>query len=207
MPRNKQANQKVRDERRAQIRACALRLFSVKGLTATHISDIAAGCGISLGLMYHYYSCKEEIYIDLIRTAYARMNQAAGELERNAAPPAEKIQTALHALLAGLQENENAASYYMLLAQAAFAEAIPQAAKRIIRKENPVRYKVISRILQAGQKEGSIKKHSTDDMALLFWAAVSGLAIFKAIHGKKIKMPDSGILAEMFLCKEAVARS
>jgi AcrR family transcriptional regulator len=198
MPRNRQDNQKIKDERKEQIRTHALRLFAVKGLAATRITDIAAACGISLGLMYHYYPGKEDIYLDLIRTAYDRMNRAARELGNSHAAPYEKIGAALTVLLDGLQNNENTGHYYMLMAQAAFSEAIPPQAKKIIRKENPERYRIMSRIFRAGQQEGVIKKHDPDELALIFWATISGLAIFKAIHGKKIKMPDAKILMDGF---------
>jgi AcrR family transcriptional regulator len=52
MPRNKEANQKVKDERREKILASALALYASKGLAATKISDIAKKTGIPKNTIY-----------------------------------------------------------------------------------------------------------------------------------------------------------
>ena len=67
MARNAEHNQKMRDERREKILYHALRLFAAKGLYATKITDIAAECRMSQGLLYHYFRSKEEIFTELIR--------------------------------------------------------------------------------------------------------------------------------------------
>ena len=55
MPRSKQQNQQIKDERRRQIMDAAVKIFAEKGLSATMISDIAAACDLSYGLIYHYF--------------------------------------------------------------------------------------------------------------------------------------------------------
>lgn len=45
----------------------ALSLFSENGYEATSIRRIAAGAGVSLGLMYNYFSSKEELLLEIFR--------------------------------------------------------------------------------------------------------------------------------------------
>lgn len=199
MARNKELNQKMKDERREQILSNALMLFAKKGLAATKITDIASAAGMSQGLIYHYYRSKEEIFVELIQTALDRMNEACRWLESQSMPPGEKIKFAITELLKLLEQNENAARYHFLIAQATASEAIPEAAKEIIKKENKFPYESIARIIIAGQKDGSIKKHDPKELALVFWTSINGLAFFKAVHGKKFKAPDPNILTAMFI--------
>jgi len=199
MPRNKEANQKVKDERRDQILSSALLLFATKGLSATKISDIAVKTGMSQGLIYHYYKSKEEIFTWLIGSAMEKMNEAALNLENLQVSAKEKIIIAINGLLKGFDENENTANYYFLITQTALSEAYPEEVREIIRTQNDVKYEVIIRILKQGQMEGTIKNHDAQEMATLFFSSINGLALNKAIYGDRFKMPDQNILLSMFL--------
>ncbi|MBN1293465.1 MAG: TetR/AcrR family transcriptional regulator [Candidatus Latescibacteria bacterium] len=198
MARNKDLNKQMRDERREQILSNALRLFAVNGLAATKISDIATISGFSQGLIYHYFRSKEDIFTELIREAFGKLNHAARELEKLPVPPREKIKIALEELLKSFEKSENFALSHLLIAQATVSDAIPKEAKKIIAAENMVPYEIITRIIIEGQKDGSIKQFDSNDLALVFWTSVKGLAMHRAAHGKKYKTPDKNILMSMF---------
>jgi AcrR family transcriptional regulator len=199
MPRNKEANQKIKDDRREQILSATLVLFATKGLAATRITDIATKTGMSQGLIYHYYQSKEEIFIWLISNAMDKMNQAAISLEKLPISSKEKITMATEGLLRGFEENENTANYYFLITQTVLSDAFPAEAKEIIRTKNDVKYEVIARIFKQGQLEETIKDHDVNEMTTLFFSSINGLALNKAIFGPKFKMPDSRLLLSMFL--------
>ncbi len=199
MPRNKEANRKVKDERREQILSAALMLFSSKGLSATRITDISAKTGISQGLIYHYFKSKEEIFIWLIGNAIEKINEAALNLEKLPVPAKEKLTSAIDGLLKGIDENSETANYYFLITQTVLSEAFPGEAKEIIRTKNDVKYEVITRILKQGQNDGTVKNHDAAEMATLFFSSINGLALNKAIYGSRFLMPDKDILLNMFL--------
>lgn len=198
MGRSSEINEKVKDERRTLILSHALRLFATNGLAATKISHIAAASGMSQGLMYHYYQSKEQIFIELIRMSFERMNQAVKELEKLEMPPREKIRLALEHLLKGLDAHEDTGFYHLLIAQATASDAIPEEAKAIIQKQNRLPYQVISRIIQEGQENGDFCQHDPDELAMIFWTSIKGLSMHKAAFGKKMKMPDPDILMKLF---------
>lgn len=199
MARNKELNQRIKEERRQQILSCALTLFAQKGLAATKITDIAAASSISQGLMYHYYRSKEEIFTELIRFAFARMNEACRWLASQPLPPGEKIKFAIKELLKLLEHDKDAAVYYLLIAQATVSEAIPDEAKRIIEQENQVPYETLASIFAEGQREGSIRGDDARELAMVFWTSINGLAIYRAVHALSFKAPDPQILIRMFV--------
>lgn len=188
----------MRDERREQILSNALILFARKGLSATKITDIASASGISQGLIYHYYKSKEEIFVELIGIAFSRLNDACRWLESQPLSAKEKIKFAMEELLKLLEQDEHAARYHLLIAQATASEAIPDEAKAIIQKENKFPYEVIARIMKEGQDDGSIKEHDAKELALTFWTSINGLAIYRAVHGEEFKAPHASILTSMF---------
>ncbi len=199
MARNKELNQKIKHERREQILSKALMLYATKGLAATKITDISEAAGISQGLFYHYYSSKDEIFIEIISNGFAMLNEACRWLEKQPLSPKEKIVFAVKELLKLLEDNEDAARYHLLIAQATASEAIPDEAKEIIKRENNYPYEAIERIVIEGQKDGSIKAYDSKELALVFWTTINGLAIYKAVHGKKFKAPNENIITSIFI--------
>ncbi|WCE32244.1 TetR/AcrR family transcriptional regulator [Vibrio sp. SCSIO 43137] len=53
---------KSEQERREQILSCSMEVFLNKGYHNTTMKEIVASTGLSKGAIYHYFSCKEEIF-------------------------------------------------------------------------------------------------------------------------------------------------
>jgi AcrR family transcriptional regulator len=56
------------DERRAQILACARRLFSERNYDAVSTTDIAREAGVARGLLHHYFGTKRDLYLEVVRS-------------------------------------------------------------------------------------------------------------------------------------------
>ncbi len=56
------------DERRAQILACASRLFSTRNYDAVSTTDIAREAGVARGLLHHYFGTKRDLYLEVVRS-------------------------------------------------------------------------------------------------------------------------------------------
>lgn len=203
MSRNAEHDQQVRDERREQILAHALTLFAANGLAATKITDIATAVGMAQGLLYHYFRSKEVIFTEIIRRAFENMNRAAYALEEMPLAPREKIRQALVQILRGMEEGEAFAQSVLLIAQAGVSDATPAEAKAIIRTESSVPYDVVTRIMRAGQQNGSIKQqYDAAALSMVFWTTIKGLALHKAVSGNEYKSPNVDILTSMFFTRE-----
>jgi AcrR family transcriptional regulator len=61
MPRTPEQYEEIRKEKKHLIMDAALELFANNGYTSTSISQIAEKANISKGLMYNYFSSKEEL--------------------------------------------------------------------------------------------------------------------------------------------------
>ncbi|MBC7124110.1 MAG: TetR/AcrR family transcriptional regulator [Bacteroidales bacterium] len=66
MPRTKQQVEAIRQQRVMQILDAALDVFAHKGFHSSTIADIAQKAGISKGLLYHYFSSKEELLSHIV---------------------------------------------------------------------------------------------------------------------------------------------
>ncbi|MFP4548514.1 MAG: TetR/AcrR family transcriptional regulator [Fidelibacterota bacterium] len=202
MGRNKKINEQMKDERKQQIFSSALKLFSRRGLSATKIADIAKDANFSQGLIYHYFRSKDEIFVQLIKMAFIKLNSAAEQLETFDLQPLQKIKMAYETLMDGLVNNDDAALTHLLIATSSASDSVPSEARRIIQNEYHYPYKVMARIIAAGQKEGTIIQKNPEELALLFWSAIRGLSIYRAVHGENFMIPDVDIILKMFKNKE-----
>jgi len=61
----------MREERRSQILASALAVFSQKGFHVSSVSDVASHAGVSQGTIYWYFDSKEELFDAAIMEYFA----------------------------------------------------------------------------------------------------------------------------------------
>ena len=61
-------NRLEHDERRAQILACAHRLFSERHFGAVSTAEIARAAGVARGLIHHYFGTKRDLYLEAVRS-------------------------------------------------------------------------------------------------------------------------------------------
>jgi AcrR family transcriptional regulator len=61
------------DERRGQLVALGIEIFSERPFDEVSIDDIAAAAGISKGLLYYYFPSKRDFYVAVIRSAADEM--------------------------------------------------------------------------------------------------------------------------------------
>lgn len=202
MGRNKELNELMKDERKTQILDSALKLFAIKGLAATKISDIAKDANFSQGLIYHYFKSKDDIFVTLIKNAFYGLVNACVELEKMEMEPLNKLAFAYNELIKIWMEKESAARNHVLIANATISDSIPAEAKKIIDANYSIPYEILQKIIEQGQANGTIIMQNSADLAMIFWSTLNGLAIYRAVHGSEFVKPDVAIFIQMFKNKE-----
>lgn len=203
MARNQQQNEQARETRTEQIRSEALRQFALKGLAATRIQDIAKGVGMAQGLLYHYYPSKESIYIDLVKDALDKMIEASLALKAMDTSAQEKIDIALRELFHTIEVSDSFAQTCCLIAQ--IADIVPQGEdKKCIEQKKNEPYRIVAEIIRQGQTEGSLAAGDPNELSLLFWSTINGLAIYRISHAYIGPMPDYRLFRAMFLTKSEI---
>ncbi len=80
------------DKRRVILDA-AVRVFARQGFHTCRVSDIADEAGVAYGLVYHYFSSKDEILDTLFLERWNVMLAAIAEADRSQRSPREKLRT------------------------------------------------------------------------------------------------------------------
>lgn len=114
MPRTKEAGEKLREATRKKIMSASVGLFAKNGLAGTSAKQIAQKAGVSVGLMYHYYRSKEEIFDAIEQHAISEFSQLHEMLEKEEVPE-DAIRLLAKEIVDAMNESLEFAQWTMLL--------------------------------------------------------------------------------------------
>jgi AcrR family transcriptional regulator len=187
-PRPPAQNQRIRDERTAQILRAAAHVFARNGLAATKITDIGDAAGISHGLVYHYFDSKEEIFRLLITRALqgtAHLLQAA---RTRPGTVTERLDWLIRELLGSAGEGEDQA---LLILHALISETVPEDVRWMVTHEPPKLLAELSALFREGQETGEILDGDPDQLAYFFLSGIQGIVSSRALYSEQSSIePD-----------------
>lgn len=185
-PRSKEANQQVLDRRRNQILGAALKVFAQRGFAATKISNIASEAGLSHGLMYHYFKTKDDIFIELVRSAsnvFLAITEYGAKYDTN---PIEKIRI-ITEMIISIGYSTRSAYHLNIFEQAYISEGIPDTARKIINDNLSLNIRLIAEIISEGQKMEQIIQGDPIKLAFAYYSMVRGMT---GMQSKSVSFQD-----------------
>ena len=95
-----------------RIKSAALDLFVTRGYNETTVDGIAAQAGLSKGNIYHYFSSKQELALDLLKSFSDELQQLEWGIVREADCTRDKIRTGIRVFFEWVKESPQAALYF-----------------------------------------------------------------------------------------------
>lgn len=92
------------DKRRLLLDA-AVHVFARKGFHAARVGDIAEEAGVAHGLLYHYFSSKDEVLATIFRETWTDLLDAVNDVERSDAGAREQLRQVAAILLRSWRRN------------------------------------------------------------------------------------------------------
>ena len=83
------ARQPGAEEKRRRILDAAVRVFARRGFHASRVGDIAEEAGVAHGLLYHYFSSKDEVLQTVFRENWAELLERFEQVEASDEPADE----------------------------------------------------------------------------------------------------------------------
>ena len=179
-PRTPLSNQKIRHERRDQILHAALKVFAYKGLKAAKIADIAAQANISQGLIHHYFISKEEVFTAVIERAMTGALAAFDNRAGLGPDPIEQLNLITDRMLQGLVIHPE---YMLVLTQSLVNQDTPPEVGKLLAQLGQQINAHLVRLIEAGQATGQVAQGNPQELAMIFFAAIQGLAITQFTQG------------------------
>jgi TetR/AcrR family transcriptional regulator, fatty acid metabolism regulator protein len=93
------------EEKRRVILDAAVRVFAHKGFHTSRVGDIAEEAGVAHGLLYHYFSSKDEVLETIFRETWGELLADLQEIEDSGAPAREQLKQATLRLLGSWQRH------------------------------------------------------------------------------------------------------
>lgn len=202
MPRTKEQFEAMKMASVEKINETGIRLFAHKGIAGTSINEIAKEAGISVGLMYHYYKSKEDLYTELVKTAICSAREFLVQLQAEEKTPTEKIEAFTKNISDGLGNQGTCVPYYyVLIEQAILANNLPKGAEEYTEMAFDNVY-ILQSIIEAGQKTGEIKQGDSQSLAILYLSAIQGLNSFKLMAKNSFPLPDPSWINNILINKK-----
>lgn len=174
-----------KEKRRREILEAALDLFIRRGYASTKISDIAERVGMSVGLLFHYFKSKENLYEELIKYGISGPMSTMTDTGKE---PLEFFDYTAERLFYIIKNVPSTAKMFALMSQAFYNEAAPQSVKDML-KDFDI-YTPTAMIIQKGQVKGTIREGNPYALAMAYWCAIQGVAEQMAMN-PELPCPES----------------
>lgn len=198
-PRRQETNEAMRRESLQKISSAALRVFSLYGYHGATLKKITNETGLSYGLVYHYFSSKEKIFLHLVDLALKNSRQLMERAMERSGSAWQKIQYFSTILVEELK-GEVLASHFAIT-QLAMTQAtdIPGIDEFIAQRIS--HYALFDQLIEEAQKDGDIIQEKPEILSGAYLALVQGLALM-AQHDKTLRQGLSAqVLNHLLMAK------
>ena len=154
------------EEKREQLLDAAVRVFARGGYHGSRVSDIAEEAGVAHGLLYHYFSSKEEVLQTIFRENWGQLLERFRAVETADEPAPEKLAGIAKILLRTWRNDPDLVT--VMVREVARSPQL-QAQVEGVREA----FAILRRVIEQGQDEGAFR--SDLDPLLASWIVYGGL--------------------------------
>ena len=148
--RYKEAFERASDERKEKILEVGINEFASKGYEKANINIIAKKAGISIGLMYKYFSTKEDLFITCIQRGMSILDDAVDEILKSNDKLLTKAEKLIRTTCQLSQKDANYVKLYNEITSERNSEKAMEFAKAIEGKTSKIYVKCITDALANG---------------------------------------------------------
>jgi AcrR family transcriptional regulator len=154
------------EEKRRLILDAAVRVFARNGFHGSRVGDIAEEAGVAHGLLYHYFSSKDEVLQTVFRENWSELLQRFGQVAASDEPADEKLLGIVKILLRTWRNDPDLVTVMVreVGRSAHLASQVDDIGKG---------FAVIQQVIEQGQAEGVFREDL--DARLASWVVYGGL--------------------------------
>ncbi|MBU1298889.1 MAG: TetR/AcrR family transcriptional regulator [Bacteroidetes bacterium] len=189
------------DLKKIQIFNAARRTFSKFGFAKTTLDDIAEAVGMKKASLYYYYSCKEEIFRDVVKSETDEFILALEPKVFQVHSVKDQLKTFVKTRTEYFQKMM---TLHNITVQAAleFLPLVEQIYKEFFERQ----FKIINTVFSQGIQNGQLRNFDSERVANVFLTAIESfglLAIHKSKFGHEIDyqkiQDDAAYLSELII--------
>jgi TetR/AcrR family fatty acid metabolism transcriptional regulator len=154
------------EDRRRRILDAAVRVFARGGYHGSRVGDIAGEAGVAHGLLYHYFSSKDEVLETVFRENFGQLLDRFRAVEASDESAAEKLEGIAKILLRTWRNDPDLVT--VMVREVARS---PQLQSQV--DEVRQAFAILERVIEQGQAEGTFR--ADIDAQLASWIVYGGL--------------------------------
>lgn len=184
----------IRDERKEQILGAAAVVFARRGITGTKMSMIAVEAGISHGLLYHYFSSKDQLFSAIVRLAMEESFETIANVYEIPGSPLEKLTELTRFIL-----DKGNSAFFALIYEAQTSENVPEEARKLLEEYPLQRYiDLLLPLFIEGQQRGEFITNNAEELITWYFSIISGLMVVNNHEASEYSIPDAERLLRIF---------
>ena len=153
-------------EKRRLILDAAVRVFARKGFHTSRVGDIAEEAGVAHGLLYHYFSSKDEVLDTIFRETWSDLLAEIDEIETSNETAREQLQRVASRLLGGWRMHPDVIR--VLVREIARSAGVQERIGELVK---PI--EAIQRIIARGQASGEFRSDFDSRLAgIVFYGGI-----------------------------------
>jgi len=156
----------AQEERRRQILAAAVRVFARSGYHGSRVGDIAEEAGVAHGLLYHYFSSKEEVLQTVFRENWGELIERFRAVEAADEPAQEKLEGIAKILLRTWRNDPDLVT--VMVREVARSAQLQEQVDEVREA-----FAIVQRVIEEGQAAGDFRPDL--DARLASWVVYGGL--------------------------------
>ena len=179
-----------KEQRRKDILYKGLELFVKRGYKNTKITDIADELNISVGLLFHYYKSKEELYYELVKLGVEGTNKP---IQKDMGSPLDYFKSFINDIFNAIKYDINVARMFVLMPEAQKI-GTPDNVRELALKVNIIESFVP--IIIKGQENKTIKEGNPLVLSNAFFRSMFGVCQGYALD-QSIELPDFNCMLDI----------
>jgi TetR/AcrR family fatty acid metabolism transcriptional regulator len=186
--------------KRRVILDAAVRVFARQGFHTCRVSDVADEAGVAYGLVYHYFSSKDEILDTLFLERWDVMLEAIAEADASTRSPRDKLATIAGFIVDSYRHNPELMKVIVVEVTRA-ANTFGRTHLRKIRDA----YALIAAIVSRAQDDGLFREEITPEFAALAFYGSIEQVLTSWIFDSRV-IPDDELERAKTLIVETICR-
>jgi AcrR family transcriptional regulator len=156
----------AQEDRRRQILAAAVRVFARSGYHGSRVGDIAEEAGVAHGLLYHYFSSKEQVLQTIFRENWGELVARFRMVEAADEPAGEKLAGIAKILLRTWRNEPDLVT--VMVREVARSQQLQEQVEEVREA-----FAIVQRVIEQGQADGTFR--ADVDARLASWVVYGGL--------------------------------
>lgn len=168
------------DERKKQLLQFALDVFIEKGYYGTSTREIARRAGVSSGLLFHYFSNKESIYLELVKIGVEEM-KIDTEIAMEA--PCEYLFQTMKNVFEQLESNPSFGKMFVFMDNVQYTIVNDKEIELLLKSIDICRQWIP--VILEGQRRGEFRAGNSHSLCVAIFGAIQGIA------QEKVRIPNT----------------